>query len=199
MRFFKENSDSIIKLLINQVGVAIFAFFLYTAASVITDGSNASLGIKIGISVFSVLFYFVLIYNIAWEIGAKDKIRIDAKRMENKPLKGLGLGLFANLTNYIVIGISLILFVVHLCGGPDAFYKIFTFLNAIFRIFVSMYLGIIQGICSPFANDLNLYYLWQTILFFVFSIISALFIFGSYLIGLKDFRIFKSNSQSKNN
>ena len=61
MRFFRDNSDSIVKLYINQIGVAIFSMFLYTAAGALSVGGIASLLIKVGISVFAVLFYFSLI------------------------------------------------------------------------------------------------------------------------------------------
>ena len=198
MRFFKDNFDSIIKLLVNQVGIAIFAFFLYTAAPEINTDPGTSLVVKILISVFSVLFYFALIYNVAWEIGAKDKIRIDAGKQKKNNLKGLWLGIAANITNFIVIGSSLILLVIYLLGGSGAFYSVFMVLNAIFRIFISMYLGIVQGIFSPFANNVSLYYLLQTVGFLVFSMISALVIFTSYLIGLKDFRIFGKAKSEKN-
>jgi len=197
MRFLKENFDSIIKLLVNQIGIAIFAFFLYTAAPEINTDPSTALLIKVLISLFSVIFYFALIYNVTWEIGAKDKIRIDAGRVVNNPLKGLWLGLFANATNFIVIGLSLILFCVYLLGGPGAFYSIFLVLNAIFRIFVSMYLGMIQGIFASFAGNTDLYYLLQTIGFLVFSLLSALFIFASYIMGLKDYRIFGKKNNTK--
>ena len=74
MRFIKEHFDNIVKLFINQIGISIFAMFLYTAASAVefADSSKA-LAIKMAISVFSILFYFFLIYNVTWEIGAKDK------------------------------------------------------------------------------------------------------------------------------
>ena len=197
MRFLKENFDSIIKLLVNQIGIAIFAFFLYTAAPEINTDPSTALLIKVLISLFSVIFYFALIYNVTWEIGAKDKIRIDAGRVVNNPLKGLWLGLFANATNFIVIGLSLILFCIYLLGGPGAFYSIFLVLNAIFRIFVSMYLGMIQGIFASFADNTDLYYLLQTIGFLVFSLLSALFIFVSYIMGLKDYRIFGKKNNTK--
>lgn len=197
MRFLKNNFDSILKLFINQIGVAIFSFFLYTAAAAISTDASVSLIIKISISVFSILFYFVLIYNVTWEIGAKDKIRIDAKRIERNSSKGIGLGIFANAVNFIVIGCALFLYIFYLLFDWSWAYKIFVVLNAIFRIFVSMYLGVVQGICSSFAGNTELYYLVQTILFLVFSVISAIAIHLSYLVGLADFRLIKNSTKKK--
>ena len=85
MSFLKEHSDNIVKLIINQVGISIFAMFLYTAAAAIkSEDGGASLTFKVLISVFSIMFYLLLVYTIGWEIGAKDKIRIDGKRLERR-------------------------------------------------------------------------------------------------------------------
>lgn len=199
MRFFKENSESIIKLIINQIGIAIFAFFLYTAAGAIkSEVGGASLLINVLISVFSILFYFVLIYNVMWEIGAKDKIRIDGKRMERKPEKGILMGIYANIPNFIIMGIALLLILLYILTGAEVLKTIFGVLNAIFRIFVSMYLGALMGISAPFGVGTDIYYLVQTVGFIVFSLVSALVIHISYLMGLNDLRIFKTSKPPKN-
>ena len=39
MKFFKENSYDIVKLFINQIGITIFSFMLYTAVAMIEDES----------------------------------------------------------------------------------------------------------------------------------------------------------------
>ena len=198
MRFFKDNIDTVVKLIVNQIGVAIFAFFLYTAAGAISVEPGVSLTIKIAISVFAILFYLVLIYNIAWEIGAKDKIKIDGKRLTRTPNKGILIGLMANSLNFIVIAAALIMMIIYIFTSSDALYSAFAVLNFIFRFFISMYLGVIQGICSPFAADQNLYYLAQTIGFFVFSALSALAIHISYIMGLNDWRLIPA-THNKNN
>ena len=197
MRFFKDNLDSIVKLYINQIGVAIFAFFLYTAAGAISENGTTTLLMKVLISVFAVLFYFVLIYNVAWEIGAKDKIRIDGGRMERKDSKGIYLGLWANVPNFVVIGIAFLLFALYMAFDAEGLKTFFAILNLIFRFFVSMYLGLIQGITSSFADDVDLTYLVQTLLFLVFSLVSALITHVSYILGLKDFRFFPPSKQQK--
>ena len=108
MRFFKENSENIIKLFINQIGIAIFSMFMILAAYAISDKGGNDAVISIFISIFSIIFYFVLIYNVAWEIGAKDKIRIDAGRMEKKESKGILLGIYSNIPNFIIIGLAIV-------------------------------------------------------------------------------------------
>lgn len=200
MRFFKDNSESIIKLFINQIGIAIFSMFLYTAAGAIkSETGGVSLLINVLISVFSTLFYFLLIYNVAWEIGAKDKIRIDGGRMESTPKKGILMGLFANVPNIIFLLIALLFLVVRMAFAAEWAWSVFGVLNAIFRIFISVYLGIIMGISASLEANTVMYYFVQTIGFIVFSFVSAGVIHLSYILGLKDFRLFgKSNSSNKN-
>lgn len=195
MRFFRENSDIIVKLYINQIGVAIFAMFLYTAAAAIDVDGIASLFIKVGISVFSTIFYFALLYTVAWEVGAKDKIRIDAGRMEEKKIKGLKLGLFANTPNFVFVGLALVLFVIYMASGAEALYTIFGILNGLFRIFVSMYLGIIQGLTDGLDGNLDLAV--ETVLYLAFSAVAACVTYLSYLMGLKDKRLFPTTPNKK--
>lgn len=195
MRFFRENSDSIVKLYINQIGVAIFAMFLYTAAAAISSDGVTSLLIKVGISAFAVVFYFVLIYTVAWEIGAKDKIRIDAGRMEEKKIKGLGIGVYANVPNFVFVGLAFVLFLIYLASGADSLYTVFGVLNGIFRIFVSMYLGIIQGLTDGLSGNVD--HLVETALYLVFSAVASLVTYLSYLMGLKDKRLFPTTPKKK--
>ena len=102
-RFIKENSSAISKLLIYQFALTVFGLLLFT----VSKYSQSPL-IVVGISVFSVLFYLFIIYTNIWEIGAKDKIRIEGKRLEARPLHGLFIGLVANIPNYLFAVASLI-------------------------------------------------------------------------------------------
>lgn len=195
MRFFHENADSIVKLYINQIGVAIFSMFIYTAAGAISVEGVTSLFIKIGISAFAVFFYFALLYTVMWEIGAKDKIRIEGGRMEEKKSKGILLGLYANMPNFVFIGLALVLLGIYTLTGANALYTIFLLLNGLFRIFVSMYLGIIQGLTDSLTGNTD--FLVETVLYLVFSFVSALVIHFSYLMGLKEKRFFTRSPVKK--
>ena len=104
--FLKKNSDMIIKLIVHQFGLTVFGFLLYSAASV--SGNRA---LVIGFSIFSVAFYLFLVYNLAWENGSKDKIRIDAGRLERDNFKGLKADLIAQIPNLIIAFVSLIAYI----------------------------------------------------------------------------------------
>ena len=194
MGIFKEHSYDIVKLYINQIGITIFSMFLYTAVGTIEDSGLFST-LRIVVSIFSILFYFVLVYHIVWELGAKDKIRIDAGRMEENKIKGLKIGLFANSPNFVFVGLALFLFIIYMASGAEVLYTIFGILNGLFRIFVSMYLGMIQGLTNSLGGNLDLTV--ETILYIAFSAVAALITYLSYLMGLKDKRLFPTTPNKK--
>ncbi len=190
MRFLKENSEGIIKLLINQIGIAIFSFFIYTAVgSISKDGATTDTTVKVLISVFCLLFYFVLIYTAVWEYGASDKIRIDAGRAEKSTFRGLKMALFANIPNFIITGISFLLYGAYMFGFGEGFKAAFGVFNLIFRIFISMYLGVIEGFTASLEANVDLYYLIQTVYFMVLPLISVAVVHFAYVMGLHEKRI----------
>ena len=101
--FIRKNSDLIVKMIVHQIGLTVFGFLLNSCASV---SGNENLGIIFG--VFSALFYWFLIYILLWEIGAKDKIRIEAGRIERDVFKGAKVALVAAIPNLLLAVLSLI-------------------------------------------------------------------------------------------
>ena len=190
MRFFKEHLDNIVRLIVFQVGIAIFSFFLYTAAGAISSDNTTSLGIKVGISVFSIVFYLTLIHTMMWEEGAKDKIRVQSGRSKKTAFKGMGIAFCANIFNFVITGIALISMATYMLGGSEWLKTVFGFMNLIFRMLLSMYLGIIQIICNPLAASEDLYFLMQTVCFFAFPVISIIGAHISYSLGYAERRIF---------
>lgn len=189
MKFFKENSEGIVRLFINQIGIAIFSSFIYTAVGAINKDGTSETWAKVLISAFCLLFYFALIYTTVWDYGAKDKIRIDAGRAERNSSRGFLMGLYANIPNFLVTGLSLILYGAFMLGLGDGFKTAFGFLNAIFRIFMSMYLGTIDGLTSMLEEN-NTLFLIQTVYYFFLPIVSVLVVHFGYLMGLNERRIF---------
>ena len=195
MRFFKENSESIIKLFINQIGIAIFSMFMILAAYAISDkGGNAAV-ISIFISIFSILFYFVLIYNVAWEIGAKDKIRIDSGKMIPTPRKGLKMAILANVPNFLLASLAVMFMGIYMVFGGEWFYSAFFVLNMLIRFILAMFLGVIQGLFSFIAtNDPESayfcpYYFWQAVGYLVAPVLSILVTHFGYKMGSVERRL----------
>ena len=131
--FFKEHSYNIVKLFLNQIGITVFGTMLALA----TSGNETLL---LGSSIFSILFLLALDYNSCWEIGAKDKIRIDGGRLAPMPYKGALLSALANVPNLLLallMGVGILI-------GNEAGRTMSAICNTISRILNGMYLGVIK-------------------------------------------------------
>jgi hypothetical protein len=193
MRFLKENSYDIIRLYINQIGITIFSLVLYTSVSSLDKG--LSLKLKIAISVFAILFFFALLYTVAWDWGANDKIRIDAGRMKKKRSKGAFLALLANLINFVLAGVCVISMALYMKGVSGAL-DILQIFNLILRLTNAMYLGVIQGIFASLQSNTELYNLLQSIAFLAAPLFAIAATHVGYIFGLKNIKIFPSSKKS---
>ena len=110
LSFFKKNGSIITKLMVNQLGMAIFGFSVTVAVTMYAGGleeSSGNLYLSLA-SVFSVLFYMFLVFVVTNDAGASDKIRVDAGRMERDGLLGLKWSLCANALNYLLAAVIII-------------------------------------------------------------------------------------------
>ena len=77
--FFSQHGYTCVRLLITQIAISIFGTVLALATT--TVGNDA---FTICVSVFAVLFFVFLIYNVMWEVGAKDRLSVDlGKKKKN--------------------------------------------------------------------------------------------------------------------
>ena len=189
MKFLKDNSYDIVRLFINQIGITIFSFALFTALSAIENEQTLAT-VKIAASVFATGFYLVLLYTVGWECGAKDKIRIDGGRLSPTRAKGALMSLVANLPNFIFTVAGIVCMLIFMSGGAEGFKSAFAVFNLIFRFIEAMYLGIIQGIFSFLSYDTDLRYLLEAIGFAVAPIFAIVATQLGYFLGSKDLRIF---------
>lgn len=195
MKFFKENSYDIIRLYINQIGITIFSLLLYIP---ILNLKNEALKPKlmVTISVFAILFYFALLYTASWDWGAKDKIRIDAKRIECKKYKGALMALIANIPNFLLATICSITMFIHIQSNAGAAYSVYYVFNSILRLSAAMYLGLLQGIFSAVENnEFNGLFVSLGYLFLPALAIGVTHL--GYIFGLKEFKIFKTRKKQK--
>lgn len=187
MRYIKEHSYDIVRLYVNQVGITIFSAFLYLAVGMM--GDDVFLGLKIAVSVFSSLFYVCLVHNIVWEIGATDKIRIDAGKVSPTPLKGFLLSLLANVPNLLLAALAITFAALMMCGvewAVSAFGVVFLIL----RFHTAMYMGMIQGEVPAGGLTVdNVDCLVESILFFVIPLIAVALAHLSYWLGTKEIKL----------
>ena len=199
MNFFKNNFHSILKLYINQIGITIFALMLYTACGA-TDDSELLAKLRTFVSIFSICFYYVLIYYVAWEIGAKDKIRIDSGRVAPFKAKGALMSLIANIPNVILSSFTVIfgfLFV----GGAEKLASVFGLLQMANMLHASMYMGLIQTLVYGFTTVDNVpidnKYLLMPILFIFIPLLSILVTHLAYTLGSYDKKLLSVFSKNK--
>ena len=195
MKFFKENSYDIVKLFVNQIGIAIFSMALYTAVAIAMPADFSGTGtIEFVLSIAATVFYLALVYIAVWEMGAKDAIRIESGKMKKGRCKGLALGVLANVPNFILTGSALIFMVIYILGGADWCESVFAVLNLIFGFLESMYLGVIINIipvvadAPEYAEDLA--FLWRTVAYFVAPAVSLATTALAYELGVRNKRIF---------
>lgn len=103
--FWSENKGIIGKLVLQQFGTAFFGLSLLLAARVTKLGT-----VEVVASLISIALYLYLLYNILWEKGGLDRIKIDGGRAARMPLKGLYISLIANIPNIII---SILVVVAH--------------------------------------------------------------------------------------
>ncbi len=197
MKFFKENSYDVVRLFINQIGIAIFSLILYTAVGMVELDGGTKLAINVSLSVFAVLFYFSLLYTVTWDLGAKDKIRIDGGRMAENKLKGAKLAAFANVPNFILAFICALTFAIYLIFDNAVCYNISVIFNTIVRLLMSMYLGILQGIFAGLRSNTDIFYFAQAIGYFIIPITAIAVTQFGYTMGRKEKKLFGSSTHKK--
>lgn len=196
MKFLKENSYDIIRLYINQIGITIFSLLLYFSIGSIQDKA-LMFKLKIAISVFAILFYFALLYTISWDWGAKDKIRIDAGRLECKKYKGALMALIANVPNFILSIGAVIPMMLHLAQGNEVAFTVSNVFTLILRFSAAMYFGVLQAIFIFLEESVKIYNFYESLGYFVMPFFAIGVTHLGYIFGLKEFKIFKIRKTNK--
>ena len=199
MKIFKENSYDIVRLYVNQLGIMIFSMLLYTAVGSF-ENESLSGALSIFVSIFSTCFYLVLIYYAMWEIGAKDKIRIDGGRMEPCGKKGLVMGLLANVPNLVLGLFTVVLLALFMAVGNDGIYAAFLIFNTILRFHASMLLGFITAIVPTGLSSGAIDYvefLVEAILFTALPLLSVAVTHLAYYLGSREKKILSLFSGKK--
>ena len=181
-KFFHDYSYSIVKMFINQIAIAIFGTSL-TFATVSAHGNSESFDtFTLIVSIFSACFYLFLIYNIAWEIGAKDKIAVDVKKKPYRPYIGIVLSLLANIPNFILVAIYAATSISGAVQAKSIVRIISCFANG-------MYFGLLTVVKIFFNGEwLQLQVFWVS---FLIAIIPAVFTAAlAYFLGHKNFKFF---------
>ena len=104
MAYLKENYYYIVKMLLNQFGATFLGLMMSLVTSRGMEEPNWYL--VIAGSVLAIFLYFYLQYSVMWDLGARDIIRVEAKRAKYKPFTGLWMTALSNIPNALIaIGI----------------------------------------------------------------------------------------------
>lgn len=170
--FFKNHSYDMVTMLLNQIAIALFGFTLVLAAMKINNDALRNVA-----SIFSVLFYLVLLYIKAWDIGFKDKISVEQGKKANNSFRGALISLCANAINYVL---AIFIMLRALLPSVSTFESIGGVAQAIAVFVQGMYTGILV---NPVGGaPLNTYW----ISYFIIPLPAILVCGLAYYFGLHD-------------
>jgi hypothetical protein len=189
-KFFHDYSYNIVKMFVNQFAISIFGVSLTFATTSAHGESTGFDTLTFIVSLFAVLFYLFLIYTLAWEVGAKDKISVDVGKKPYRPHLGILLSLMANIPNIFAAVLYLI---ATLIGSENMMFIV----RLIATLIQGMYFGIITAVgLSIGGTYVQLNALWPT--FFIMVIPAMLTSWLAYYLGHKNIRLFAFLSSNPN-
>ena len=181
-KFFHDYSYNTVKMFVNQFAISIFGVSLTFATTSAHGESTGFDTLTVVVSLLSVLFYLFLIYTLAWEIGAKDKISVDVGKKPYRPHLGILLSLFANIPNLIA---ALFYLIATIAGSEDMMFIV----RLVATLIQGMYFGLITAVSLPIGGAyVQLNALWPT--FFIMVIPAMLTSWLAYYLGHKNIRLF---------
>ena len=182
MRYFREHSHLISRLFINQIGMTIFGMIL-TMAVMRAAGDNST--IVTLVSVFSILFYLCLIYNVMWEEGARNIIRLNAGRMQKISAFPLKAALMASVPNLVLAALFAISYLLAYPIGVEFFKGVQDALHMMLGLLQAMYLGLFNVVLSSFPDEAAKD-LMATVLYIFSSLPMILVSIGAYTLGTRN-------------
>lgn len=179
--FLKDRSYEIVKMFINQVAIGIFGLSISLATATIDDEAGTSL--KIITSVFAILFYLFIIYNMVRSLGYRDSGRINRGEDGASKYTGLYLGLAASTLNFLF---AIFIMLAHLTEGV----KILSWLGGVSAFINLITEGMYIGLLSMNVGGAPLNSYWPV--YFVILIPMIVTSTLAYLAGVYDVKIFNS-------
>ncbi len=178
MKFWKENSYWITKLMINQVGIIIFSAVMNLTAASMGEELKGPMTLVAGI--FAVCFYMFLVFYAMREAGTKDSVRIEGGRIAYDPIYGLKVGAFASIINYIPVLLMWIGFIIFSVSSSGSLFGVGYLLSNL--IFQNMFTGILKPLFT--ALSLTESYLAASLAFTVTPVFAMLASFLGYRFGI---------------
>lgn len=187
--FWKENKSTVFRLWVNHFGAIVFGIMLSVLAIMLTrkTGGEHEVAIYVAIGVVGTVFFWYLIYLMIWEVGAKDRIRVDGGRLEPRPNHGLKLGLAAAIPGIVFCLVYFVVTYLYGCAGvqSEALVKIGAVAGPVSFILNAPYVGFFLALFGRGSDTLpllSMYFPYAAVV--AFSVIPAIIVtWVSYLLG----------------
>ena len=175
-RFFRENGYMIVKLLVTHLCMSIFGIMVYMPFK--TESTTGRF-FCLALGICSLTFYIYLIHIQIWKENTKDRNDIAAQKRRKSPFKGFLIGLIA-ATPDIILGVAYVVlwYFREYSQGLSKAYITVALINSLWE---GMFLGIKSIV---FGSNFAYYFL-------IVPFVPAIFTELSYLIGLKQWKLFK--------
>ena len=193
MKFYRENSRLVSRLFVNQIGMTIFGLVLTLAVMKAAENNSA---LTVAVSAFSIVFYLCLIYNVMWEEGARNIIRIKAGRLEQDRFFAIKASFFASVPNLVLAALLLISFVLAFPLELAFAKSVYAALHIILGLFEAMYVGLF-GMILDLVPEVASQSLLACGLYIVSSVPMMLVSILAYHFGMKNIYIFGKPAAKK--
>lgn len=185
--FLKNNMHRIMRVLVNQVGLMIFAIIMTFTAGAMSEDLQGSM--MLVASLFSIAFYCFLVFYTMREEGRADSVRIEAGRMPYDSAYGLKIGLCATAPNYICV----LLMLLGLAVGVELNDKgailpgfggdVWAIGYSVVSMVQSMYTGVLKTIFSGFSPYASV--VGATIAYTITPLVAPLAAWVGYIVGCR--------------
>lgn len=184
MQFLRDNGSMVSRLVITHIAMSIFGLVLFGA----TNQQDATL--MLAASIFSVIFYAVIVYTTMWEYGAKDKPAFDAERKKGAWKCGF-------LVSMIAEGFWFLLSILSMFEVFAESVKPFSRVCYVILILThSCFTGIETFIRNSFEISKDARF-WLAFLYIAGSVLISLAAATGYLFGTKELRIIPKKNTAK--
>lgn len=158
-------SYSAVKLYVTQ-----FAMGIFGASVSLATAQNIN-GLFLAASIFSTLFFVILLHMTVWNIGSSDRISVDGGRRKRNLFTGALIGIAAGIPNFLL---AILYTVTYFCGAHSV--------AAVTKIIMMFSEGMYWSFLRYFKIDgLELDCYWW--IYFVIAFVTVFFITISYILG----------------
>ncbi len=187
LKFLKERSYEIVKILLYQIAIALFGISLAIATGP-KEGVEGVATLQLTSSILSIAFYLFLIYVMVWEIGYRDSGALSRAEDGMSRLTGLYMALVASIPNFL-----LALFIA--LGNWFADIPFFSTAGGISATIALLAEGMYTGLLAVKVGGVPLNSLW--FMWFIIMIPMIVTTTLAYLAGSHGFKIFPSSPKKQ--